>query len=43
MRLQSGSIEEKDSYFEADIVSPDGPVVDRVIVDKRTGRIRSIY
>ncbi len=42
-QLHCGNIEEKDSYFEADVVSTDGAVVDRVILDKRTGRIRSIY
>lgn len=38
-----GSIREKQYYFEADILDGRGKVVDKVIVDKRTGRIRSIY
>lgn len=38
-----GDIREKQYYFEADILDSKGKVVDKVIVDKRTGRIRSIY
>jgi hypothetical protein len=38
-----GEIREKQYYFEADILDKSGKVVDKVIVDKRTGRIRSIY
>jgi hypothetical protein len=38
-----GQIREKDYYFEADILDSHGKIVDEVIVDKRTGRIRSIY
>jgi hypothetical protein len=38
-----GEIREKQYYFEADILDGKGKVVDKVIVDKRTGRIRSIY
>lgn len=38
-----GKIEERDWYFEANIFNGDGSLMDRVIVDKRTGRIRSIY
>ena len=41
--LRCGRIEEKDWYFEADVLDRNGSVTDRVIVDKRTGRIRSIY
>lgn len=42
--VKIGSIEEKELYFEAEILDKDGKeVVDRVIIDKRTGRIRSIY
>lgn len=37
-----GKITEQDSYFEADIRNPAGELVDRVIIDKRTGRIRSV-
>lgn len=42
-RLRCGKIEEKTGYFEADMLNREGVVVDKVIVDKRTGRIRSIY
>lgn len=38
-----GEIRERQYYFEADIVDSKGKVFDKVIVDKRTGRIRSIY
>ncbi len=38
-----GEIREKQYYFEADIMDAKGKVIDKVIVDKRTGRIRSIY
>jgi hypothetical protein len=38
-----GEIREKQYYFEADIMDKSGKLVDKVIVDKRTGRIRSIY
>ena len=38
-----GTIVEKDLYFEADILDHDKKLIDRVVVDKRTGRIRSIY
>lgn len=36
-------IYEKPWYFEADIKNQSGAIIDRVIVDKRSGRIRSIY
>lgn len=36
-------INEKPWRFEADVKNRSGVVVDRVIVDKRSGRIRSIY
>jgi len=38
-----GEIREKDLYFEAEVRDKDNKVIDKVIVDKRTGRIRSIY
>lgn len=37
-----GAITERARYFEAEIQDSDGEIVDRVIIDKRTGRIRSI-
>ena len=41
--VKIGKITEKNLYFEAEIVDKSGKVIDTVIVDKRTGRIRSIY
>jgi hypothetical protein len=41
--VKIGKITEKKLYFEAEIMNRDGKLVDTVIVDKRTGRIRSIY
>lgn len=38
-----GEITEKELYFEAEIRDRNNTVIDKVIVDKRTGRIRSIY
>ena len=38
-----GEIREKELYFEAEVRDKDNKVIDKVIVDKRTGRIRSIY
>lgn len=38
-----GEIREKELYFEAEVRDENNKVIDKVIVDKRTGRIRSIY
>jgi len=38
-----GKIAERESYFAADIKDRNDNLIDRVIVDKRSGRIRSIY
>lgn len=38
-----GTIREKDWFFEAEIKDRHNTPIDRVIIDKRTGRIRSIY
>jgi hypothetical protein len=38
-----GKITEKQAYFQVEINDGDGALVDQVIIDKRTGRIRSIY
>ena len=38
-----GEVAEKELYFEAEIKDRNNTVIDKVIVDKRTGRIRSIY
>jgi len=36
-------IAEKPWRFEVDVKNQNGDVVDRVIIDKRSGRVRSIY
>jgi hypothetical protein len=41
--IRPGKIEEKDLYFEVELLDKHDAVVDKAIVDKRTGRIRSIY
>jgi hypothetical protein len=38
-----GEVTEKELYFEAEIRDRKNTVIDKVVVDKRTGRIRSIY
>lgn len=41
--VKIGQIREKQLFFEADILDKNNNIVDKVIIDKRTGRIRSIY
>lgn len=41
--VQIGEIREQKLFFEAEIRDKSNNLVDKVIVDKRTGRIRSIY
>jgi len=41
--VKIGEIRERKWFFEADVRNQDGKLIDTVIVDKRTGRIRSIY
>lgn len=41
--LKLGKIEDKGNFFEAEIQTKDGSLVDRIIVDKRTGWMRSAY
>ena len=38
-----GNIEERRWFFIAELLNPEGVLIDKAIVDKRTGRIRSIY
>ncbi len=38
-----GKTRERKLYYEFDITGKDGKLIDRVIIDKRTGRIRSVY
>jgi hypothetical protein len=42
-RATIGKIREKDWFFEAEIKDMHNSLIDRVIIDKRTGRIRSVY
>lgn len=41
--LKLGKIEEKDNGFEADIVTKDNSLVDKILVDKNTGWMRSAF
>jgi hypothetical protein len=41
--LKLGKITEQGNYFEAEIVTKEGSLVDKILVDRDTGRIRSIY
>ncbi len=41
--LKLGEVNEVESYFEAPIVTKDGSFVERLLVDKRTGWLRSAY
>ena len=41
--LKVGKIEDKGVYFEAEITTQDGSLVDKLLVDKDTGRMRSVY
>jgi len=38
-----GTISEQGMFFKADIKDHNGTLIDRVIIHKRSGRIRSIY
>ena len=41
--LKVGKVEEKDDHYVVDIRTKDGSLVDRYMVDKNTGWMRSIY
>ena len=41
--VKIGEIMEKELYFEAEIWDKNNRLIDKVIVDKRTGRIRSVF
>jgi hypothetical protein len=41
--LKLGKIEEKDNGFEVDIVTKNNSLVDKILVDKNTGWMRSAY
>lgn len=42
-RIGIGNIEERRWFFIAELLDLEGTLIDKAIVDKRTGRIRSIY
>ena len=41
--VRIGPIAERDLFYQADVRDRRGVLVDKIIIDKRTGRIRSIY
>ncbi len=41
--IKLGQVTEKDKYFETEIITKDGSLVDKLMVDKQTGWIRSVY
>ncbi len=41
--IKISNIKERKWFFEAEIKDKNNNIIDKVIVDKRTGRIRSIY
>jgi hypothetical protein len=42
-RVAVAEVAEKQWRFEADVLDSCGKVIDRVMIDKRSGRVRSIY
>jgi len=42
-KIRLGNIEERRWFFVIELKDSEGSLVDKAIVDKRTGRIRSIY
>lgn len=41
--IKVGRIRERARFFEAEIINRKGMIIDLVLIDKRTGRIRSIF
>lgn len=41
--LKAGRIEDKGVFYEAEITTKEGSLVDKLLVDKNTGRMRSVY
>ncbi|MFZ7110423.1 MAG: hypothetical protein ACOWYE_01965 [Desulfatiglandales bacterium] len=41
--LKLGKIEDKGESFEAEIQTKDGSLIDKIVVDKRSGWMRSVY
>jgi hypothetical protein len=42
-KVRLGNIEERRWFFIIEVKDAEGSLIDKAIVDKRTGRIRSIY
>lgn len=42
-KVNIGTMEERRWFFVAEVLNPEGMLIDKALVDKRTGRIRSIY
>lgn len=41
--LKLGDVKDKRRTFEAEIVTKDGSLVDKIVIDKRSGWMRSVY
>ena len=41
--LKLGKITDKDTYFEAEILTKEGSLADKVAIDKSTGWMQSVY
>jgi hypothetical protein len=41
--VQVTIVAERRRFYVAEITEPAGPLIDKIIIDKRSGRIRSIY
>jgi len=41
--IMVGPVRERGLFFEAEITDRKGRLIDVLIIDKRTGRIRSVY
>jgi hypothetical protein len=41
--VRIGPIVERDLFYQADVKDRRGTLVDKIILDKRTGRLRSAY
>lgn len=41
--IRLGKITDRDTYFEAEVVTKEGSLVDKLMVDKQRGWIRSVY
>jgi len=41
--LKLGQIKDQGAYFEAEIRTKENSLVDKILVDKRTGFMRSVY